>query len=126
MLIGSLWLGLWWVTVVWLAGAFSLHPTFTALRQALEHRAEEARAEVDYLRVDHGALTRMFTRSRVSGLMGGVGFDHHLLHHWEPGVSYTRLPDLHRYLVEAVPGPTHIIEERNGTYLATLVRLWGR
>lgn len=117
--------GNWWVTIAWAAGAFSLHPTFNSIRQALEHRSEEARAEVDYGTVDHGAVTRMFTRSRLSGILGGVGFDHHLLHHWEPGVSYTRLPDLQRYL-HGTEGCGPIIEARNTTYLQTLRRLWAR
>lgn len=122
---GTLLLGAWWLTLAWMAGAFSLHPTFTALRQVLEHRSEDASAGVDYRTVDHGAVTRMFTRSRLSGILGGVGFDHHLLHHWEPGVSYTRLPDLARYLAASDrTGP--IIESRDTTYLRTLSTLWGR
>ena len=73
-------------------------PFFGALRQILEHRAPEADGGVDYARTPHGAYTRIFHGGLFAKTFGGAGFDRHLLHHWEPQVSYTRLADLETYL----------------------------
>src|SRR5580704_17386424 len=92
--------GYWASALAWAAGVALVFPFFGALRQLLEHRAEDARADADYRKVDHGAVSRMFGDGLIAQTMGGAGFNRHLLHHWEPGVSYTRLPDLERFLAD--------------------------
>ena len=42
----------------------------------------------------------MFGDGLIAQTMGGAGYNRHLMHHWEPGVSYTRLPDLERFLAD--------------------------
>jgi hypothetical protein len=87
----------------------------------LEHRAEDARADVDYRVTDHGAVSRMFGDSLVARTFGGAGFNRHLLHHWEPTVSYTRLAELERFLLDT--DAAAVVQARRTTYGETLVRL---
>lgn len=118
----SLVLGGWWAaTAAWVAGELAVFPFFTSLRQTLEHRAEDADARVDYRKVDHGAVNRLFGDGPVASTLGSAGFNRHALHHWEPQVSYTRLKDLERYLSRTEL--TDEIEARQTTYRQTFLRL---
>jgi fatty acid desaturase len=91
--------GNWLLAGAWVVGMGLVYPFFGAVRQILEHRDENARDDVDYRQVPHGALARMFGDGPVASTLGGAGFNRHLLHHWEPQVSYTRLKDLERFLL---------------------------
>jgi fatty acid desaturase len=93
-------LGLWAAAAAWLLGVAVMFPFFGALRQLLEHRDDKAAASVDYRLTDHGAVTRMFGDGPFASTFGGAGFNRHLLHHWEPTVSYTRLKDLEAFLAD--------------------------
>jgi fatty acid desaturase len=106
-----------WLAIVWLFGIVSAYPVFNGVRQILEHRPETAQSGTDYRLVDEGALTRCFGHSLGGVLLGGVGFNRHLLHHWDPGLSYTCLPAAERYLRGTAVRP--IVEARTTTYLAT-------
>ncbi len=107
--------------LAWLLGVGMVFPFFGALRQLLEHRREDARADIDYRIIDHGAFTRLFGDDALSASFGGAGFNRHLLHHWEPQLSYTNLPALEQFLLETEMQP--IIEARRSTYPATFLRL---
>lgn len=107
IVLGLGYLGFWASAIAWGAGVAIAFPTFGALRQLLEHRNENASASIDYRKQDHGALTRMFGDGPIASTFGGAGFNRHLLHHWEPTVSYTCLKDLEAYL--------------NGTKLGSLI-----
>ena len=119
---GLLWMGFWGSAVAWGAGVVVFFPFFVVLRQLLEHRDEHARADVDYRETDHGALARVFGDGLIARTFGGAGFNRHLLHHWEPGISYTRLPDLERFLNDTDLRP--IIESRKTTYGRIFWRLF--
>lgn len=106
----------------WLAGIGAVFPFFGALRQLLEHRRPDADATVDYAARDHGAYSRMFGDGPVGRTLGGAGFNRHLLHHWEPQVSYTRLADLEAFLLDTAAAP--IIEARRSSYPGTAAALW--
>lgn len=108
----------------WLLGMGACYPVFATLRQQLEHRSPAADPATDYSRVDHGALTRLFGDGPLASTFGGAGFNRHLLHHWEPQVSYTRLKDLERYLARTSAAP--ILAARRSSYLRTLAELWNR
>jgi len=95
----------------------SLYPLLNALRQNLEHRTETARADVDYTLVDHGAVTRCFADTFGALLIGGVGFSRHLVHHWDPGLSYTNLPDTERFLRATDAAP--LLAARSTSYWKT-------
>jgi fatty acid desaturase len=115
-------LGVWWVALAWLVGVFSLFPLFGALRQLLEHRSVEARSDIDYSRQSHGALTRMFGDDPFSATFGAAGFNRHLLHHWEPQISYTNLPELEAFLLQTQVAP--IIRARRTTYARAFRQLF--
>ncbi len=115
-------LGLWATAAAWLFGVAMLFPLFGALRQLLEHRDENASAMVDYRTTDHGAFTRMFADGPIANTFGGAGFNRHLLHHWEPTVSYTRLKDLEIFLSDTPL--MAIIARRKTTYGRTFVSLF--
>lgn len=114
----------WPGLLAWWLGVGACYPVFATLRQQLEHRAPDADPATDYARTNHGALTRMFGSGPLASTLGGAGFNRHLLHHWEPQVSYTRLGELERYL-EGTSVAT-LLAARRSSYLATLATLWGR
>jgi len=114
---GSVWLSLAWIT-----GVGAIFPFFGALRQLLEHRDERADSKTNYFEVDHGAYTRMFGSDVFSSIFGGAGFNRHLLHHWEPAISYTNLSELEAYLLDTDAAP--LIEMRRSSYLKTFASLF--
>lgn len=112
-----LWLGLWPAVAAWVLGVVIGFPYFSALRNQLEHRSLTARSDVDYTQVPHGTVNRMFRRTLFARAFGSVGFDRHLLHHWDPSVSYTRFDDLEAFLM-TTPLAADVDAART-TYLAT-------
>jgi fatty acid desaturase len=113
--VGSLaWFGQWAGAAGWALGVGAVFPFFGALRQVLEHRSEDAQSDVDYRLTDHGAVSRMFSDGVLSRTLGGAGFNRHLLHHWVPTVSYTRLPDLEQFLLDTELAD--VIRARQTTY----------
>lgn len=82
---------------VWVAAVGLAFPTFVSLRQILEHRDADAGCEIDFERVLHGPLTRMFGSDPFSYFFGAAGFNRHLLHHWDPGISYTRFDEMESF-----------------------------
>ena len=114
--------GLWASAAAWLLGIGVMFPFLGALRQLLEHRSERASPKIDYSRSDHGAVTRIFQDGFFANTFGGAGFNRHLLHHWEPTVSYTRFKELEEFFCDTSLRP--IIEQRRTTYGATFMRLF--
>jgi hypothetical protein len=99
----------------------AVFPFLFALRQLLEHRHEHADPLTDYAEIDHGACTRLFGDDLFSRTFGGAGFNRHLLHHWEPQVSYTNPPELEAFLRGTEMAP--IIEARRSSYPETFRKL---
>jgi len=118
----SLLAGWWWAALAWVLGMGLAFPFFGALRQLLEHRSEMANPKADYRTQDHGAYTRLFRDGPLAATFGAAGFSRHLLHHWEPQVSYTNLPQLEAFLEGTELKP--VLEARRSTYLATFRRLF--
>ncbi len=118
--IGSaLYTGTFCLAFAWIAGGAIFFPCFGALRNLLEHRPLPG--EVMFDGDDH-AVTRIFGDDAFSTTFGGAGFNRHLLHHWEPQVSYTNLRDLERFLLTT---PLRdIMETRRSTYWRTLTGLF--
>ncbi len=116
MVVVGLWaLGWTAASVAWLLGVGGVMPLFNTIRQVLEHRAADASAHVDYFRTDHGAHTRMFGTGWFDTVFGSAGANRHLLHHWEPQVSYTRLADLERFLGDTAV--RDVIDRHRTTYV---------
>jgi hypothetical protein len=97
-------------------------PLLATLRQALEHRDDKARSDIDYAKTDQGAYTRLFGDGWFARTFGGAGFNRHLLHHWEPHVSYTRLADLERFLASTPIAA--VMEMRRTSYGEAFRRLF--
>ncbi|HXQ10049.1 MAG TPA: fatty acid desaturase [Caulobacteraceae bacterium] len=116
--------GAWRAAIAWVIGVGVFLPFFGALRQILEHRSPEADPNVDYARQPHGAYTRIFKGGLLAHTFGGAGFDRHLLHHWEPQVSYTRLAELEAYMRGT--SARAILEARTTTYCKALGALMRR
>jgi fatty acid desaturase len=88
----------WAVLLAWPFGVLVVHPAINAIRQNLEHRSFDARSAVDYARVDHGVMTRSFGAGPFASTFGGAGFNRHILHHWDPQLSYTRFAEMESFL----------------------------
>jgi fatty acid desaturase len=111
-----------WLSLAWIAGVGAIFPFFGALRQLLEHRDERADSRANYFETAHGAYTRMFGSDVFSSIFGGAGFNRHLLHHWEPSISYTNLPELEAYLLDT--DVARLIEMRRSSYFKTFASLF--
>ena len=107
--------------IAWLGGLLIVFPFLASLRQLLEHRSEEASASVDYTKVDHGPVNRLFGDGPLASTFGSAGFNRHALHHWEPQTSYTRLKDIERYLLRTPIADA--VRERQTSYRDTFLRL---
>jgi fatty acid desaturase len=108
--------------VAWAIGVGGVYPLLNSTRQLLEHRDETEDLHEPPPDIPARALTRMFTRGPLSQIIGGVGFNRHLLHHWDASISYTRLRELEERLQPTAAGP--ILAARENSYSETLRRMW--
>lgn len=122
VVLAGFWFGLPSLSVAWILGVGMVFPLLGALRQLLEHRDPNADPQTNYLEHDHGAFTRIFNPGVFSSLFGAAGFNRHLLHHWEPQVSYTNLHQLEAYLLDTDIAP--VIEMRRSSYARTFASLF--
>ena len=104
----ALWIQDYALVIAWVAGVTIFFPFFGALRNLLEHRPAKKTDD------SRAAVTRVFGDDLFSRTYGAAGFNRHLLHHWEPQVSYTNLSDLEKFL--ASTELKQILEERRTTY----------
>lgn len=119
---GSLYLQYYALAFAWVVGVFIFFPFFAALRQVLEHRKPDADPECDYTRVAHGAYTRVFEGGMLAKTFGGAGFNRHLIHHWDPGVSCTRFAEVERFFEQSQLGEFY--SARKTTYGKTFIMLF--
>jgi fatty acid desaturase len=117
----AVWHGLSLSAGAWVIGIGVVYPVFGAVRQVLEHRSEHARGDVDYGTVPHGPVSRLFGDGPVASTFGGAGFNRHLLHHWEPQISYTRLRELEDFLLDTELADA--LRARRTSYWKTFLRL---
>lgn len=116
VMLAALLAGFWSVAVAWVFAVALVFPFLSALRQQLEHRSPEASGRIDYSKVPHGAVNRMFGPSPIARAFGSVGFRRHLLHHWDPSASYTRFDELEGFLMSTEFAPT--VDDARTSYLA--------
>lgn len=114
ILLALLFYGFWPAAMAWILGVYAFFPFFAAMRQLLEHRDIGANPAKNYHVEPHGAISRMFGNDIFSVTFGAAGFNRHLLHHWEPQVSYTRLAELETFLLRTELTP--VIEARRCSY----------
>jgi fatty acid desaturase len=83
----------------WLAAVGCVFPLLATIRTIVEHRRTEAACAVDFTVEVHGAVNRLFGVGLVSRYFGAAGFNRHLLHHWDPAISYTRFDEMERFFL---------------------------
>jgi fatty acid desaturase len=104
--------------LAWLIGFFSFYPIFNRIRQTIEHRSYQASDKVDYRFVDHGAENRLFGKDLLSRSFGAAGFNRHLLHHWDPVISYTQFDAMEKFMLQTQYAA--MMEEKRTTYWQAL------
>ena len=109
-----LWMGGWVGALCWALAMGTTYPFFDVLRQILEHRREDIGPEIDLSQEVHGPHNRLFGKGAWSRWFGNAGFHNHLLHHWDPTVSYTRLDEMEEILLQTDLAPQ--IEAARTTY----------
>jgi fatty acid desaturase len=114
---GYIFTGLTWIISI---GVF--YPFFATIRQLLEHRDEKAKKTENFFKVNHGKVSRLFQDGAFAFFFGGAGFNRHLIHHWDPSVSYTRLAEVENFL-EKTGTCGEIIRASRTTYLKTFLQL---
>lgn len=114
---------LYFSCVTWILTVVVFYPFFAAIRQILEHRDEKFTGEkLDFFKKEHGKVSRIFKSDLFSFFFGGAGFSRHMIHHWDPQVSYTNLKKVEEYLCDTkLCG--EIIEKSKTTYFKTLFNL---
>ncbi|MBX3255534.1 MAG: fatty acid desaturase [Chitinophagaceae bacterium] len=124
LLIACLFLaGGWQLLIIWLAGLLIFFPAFAAIRQLLEHRDVHASGKVDYQETDHGKVSRLFGKGIIDSTLGAAGFNRHLIHHWDPTISYTALPLVEEYLLKCAE-TSNVIKESKTSYIKTFLALF--
>ena len=112
----------WPFAIAWLLGFGIFFPFFATIRQLLEHRDESANHTTDFNKQPHGKISRLFIHSIVSSSFGSAGFTRHMIHHWDPQISYTRLKDIEAFLLNCEK-TAPIITASKTTYTTTLKKL---
>ncbi len=124
LIIAAFYLALGWLqAIAWVIGMTIFFPFFATLRQLLEHRSEEADQTIDYKKAAHGKVSRIFHFNLISRFFGGAGFTHHMIHHWDPQISYTRLKDVQKFLLEC-NATKEIINTSQTTYAQTFKKVF--
>ena len=108
--------------LVWVIAVIVFFPFFSTVRQLIEHRDADAENNINFFKQDHGTVTRLFKDTFFSKLFGGAGFSRHMLHHWDPSISYTRLVEVESFL-ENTKGCGKIIEDSRTTYSSIFMKL---
>ena len=122
IVLSSLAIGLWWVALAWVFGVGLVFPFVGATRQLLEHRKPDADDTANYFQVDHGSYTRLFDAGFFASIFGGAGFNRHLLHHWEPQISYTNLAELECFLAKTPM--RNVMDQYRTTYVRAEAQLF--
>ena len=123
VVVGSFMAGHWLVALAWIVGMGVFFPFFGALRQLLEHRSATASAMIDYRNTAHGRTTRMFREGPMGSTFGAAGFTRHLLHHWDPSVSYSNLGEVEGFLRGCAAARPHLAKT---SYRRAFQELYGR
>jgi fatty acid desaturase len=119
---------LWWILT-----SYFLAPFLGILRNVLEHRYlekvdtriwDEVLGKENNL-LDHPRVTtRMFNTSVLSRIWGSMGFTRHLIHHWDPSISYLHLKEVNLFLLDTKIGP--LLNSQETTFFRTFKGLWNK
>lgn len=116
--------------ICWFIATYAVTPGLGMLRNLLEHRyVENVDPTVWEILIDKSssiqtnqATTRTFTKSKLSYLYGSMGFTRHLLHHWDPSISFQNLKKVHLFILDSKIGPT--VASTDSTFTETFKYLW--
>lgn len=112
----------WAFAITWVLGFGIFFPFFATIRQLLEHRDELAHHATDFRKHTHGKISRLFVHTILSSSFGAAGFTRHMIHHWDPQTSYTRLADIERFLLQC-DKTAPIVQSSKTTYFKTIKKL---
>ncbi len=112
----------WAYAITWVLGFGVFFPFFATIRQLLEHRDELAQNASNFRAQPHGKVTRLFVHTLLSSSFGAAGFTRHLIHHWDPQISYTRLGEIEEFLLNCERVAPVILSSKT-TYLKTVKKL---
>lgn len=119
--------GLWLLggpvaALCWALSVACVFPLLATVRTIVEHRRADADCSVDFSEVRHGAVNRLFGTGLVSRYFGAAGFNRHLLHHWDPAISYSRFDEMERFfLTTPLAGEMRASRTRYGAAVRTLM-----
>ena len=114
---------LYQLAIVWILAMAVFFPFFATIRQLLEHRDELAASDKVYYQSPKRKISRLFTDSFFSRLLGPAGFNKHMIHHWDPVLPFTALGKVEVFL-KSCTRTKEIIQESKTTYLAAFKKLW--
>ena len=114
--------GNWPFAIAWIMGFGIFFPFFATIRQILEHRDELAHHTTNFYKQPHGKLSRLFVHTLISSSFGSAGFTRHMIHHWDPLISYTRLKDIEEFLTTCKK-TAPIIQSSRTTYTKVFKKL---
>jgi fatty acid desaturase len=112
----------WPFAIAWILGFGIFFPFFATIRQILEHRDELAHHTSNFYKQPHGKVSRLFVHTIISSSFGSAGFTRHMIHHWDPLISYTRLKDIEEFLTTCVK-TAPIIQSSRTTYTKVFKKL---
>lgn len=116
-------LGGWLLVITWLLALVVVFPILATIRQLLEHRHIQASGKINYKKTNHGKVSRLFGNGVIDSSFGAAGFNRHLLHHWDPTISYTALSSVENYLLNCAD-TADIVKESKTSYFKTFFALF--
>jgi fatty acid desaturase len=119
----AIWLGNYQLVVVWVLAMLVFFPFFATIRQLLEHRDELASSDNAFYNSPKRKISRLFTNSIFSNVLGPAGFNKHMIHHWDPILPFTALGKVEVFLA-GCDRTKEIIERSKTTYFAAFKTLW--
>lgn len=114
--------GNWPFAIAWILGFGIFFSFFATIRQILEHRDELAHHATNFYKQPHGKVSRLFVHTLISSSFGSAGFTRHMIHHWDPLISYTRLKDIETFLL-GCEKTADIIQKSRTTYAKIFKKL---
>lgn len=112
------------LAISWFLGFFFISTFLEKIRQTCEHRSLNAMKEIDYKKVEHGPVNRIFGNDFFSRYFGAAGFNKHLLHHIDPSVSYTSFKEMENFIVNS--NASQLVQKNKMSYFHTFKSLFNK
>jgi len=111
------------LVISWIFSIAIFFPLFNSIRQILEHRSEKSDKSIDYTKVNHGEVNRIF-KGLISSILGGAGFKSHMIHHFDMTISYTNFDEVERFLMDT--SLSNYLKKNTTSYSEIFLRLYGK